>query len=360
MREIAALYREAGMHAYGPVALIMMAALAGAAGCAPAFRANLDTRYAENVVWPSPPEKPRIAYLWSLYSFAPKGDSIENYLEHMGGAADAGELPYMLKPFGIFAGPNNMLYIVDQGIPRVSIVNLKTQEILHLGYEGIGRLQMPIAVALDNSGRIYVTDSETATVNIFGPSGKFSGYLGEKDFFRRPTGIVVENATQRIYVLDTAEHKVNVFDASGTFRFSFGKRGSNNGEFNYPTHIAAGKDGRIYITDAMNFRIQIFGRDGNFLAVFGKQGDEYYDIDKPKGIAVDTHGHIYLVDTMQDMVKIFDDQGRLLLFFGAQGNAPGTFSMPAGISIDDRNTIYIADTYNHRIQAFKLIEEKAL
>ncbi len=359
MRKMAALCRKEGINAYAPVAFIAMAALAGAAGCAPAFRANLDARYAGEFVWPSPPEKPRISYLWSLYSFAPKGDSIESYLDQMGGTADAGELPYMLKPYGIVAGPKDMLYIVDQGVPRVSIINLKTQEILHLGYEGIGRLQMPIAVAADSRGRIYVTDSEAATVNIFEQSGKFSGYLGEKGFFKRPTGIVVENNTQQIYVLDTAEHKVHVFDALGTYRFSFGKRGSGDGEFNYPTHIAAGNDGRIYVTDAMNFRVQIFGRDGSFMTVFGKQGDTYYDIDKPKGIAVDTLGHIYLVDTMQDMIKIFDDQGRLLLFFGGQGKGPGSFSMPTGISIDDHNTIYIADTYNHRIQAFKLIEEKS-
>lgn len=349
-------YRQAGV--YVPMAIIMMGALVGAAGCAPAFKANLDARYTEKFVWPAPPEKPRIAYLWSLYSFVPEGDSVEAYLDHLGGPVDAVELPYMLKPYGIFAGQNNMLYIVDQGIPRVTIVNLKTYGIVHIGYEGIGRLQMPIAAAVDRGGRVYVTDSETATVNIFEASGQFAGYLGEKDYFKRPTGIVVENTTQRIYILDTADHKVHVFDTSGNFLFSFGKRGSNNGEFNYPTHIAAGNDGKIYITDAMNFRIQIFDRDGNFLTVFGKQGDEYYDIDKPKGIAVDTHGHIYLVDAMQDMVKIFDYSGRQLLFWGRQGNAPGSFSMPAGISIDNSNTIYVADTYNRRIQAFKLIEEK--
>lgn len=350
-------YKQSGISSYAPIAVIMMAALSGTMGCAPAFRANLDTRYAGEFVWPPPPEKPRITYLWSLYSFAPQGENIAEYIEHEGSTEAFADLPYMLKPYGIHA-MNNKLYIVDQGIPRVSVIDLKTQELLHFGFEGIGQLRMPIAIAVDNRGRMFVTDSEAATVNIYEPSGTFSGYLGEKGFFKRPTGIVIEQATQRVYVLDSTEHRVQVFDASGAYRSGFGQRGSGNGEFNYPTHIAAGTNGRIYISDAMNFRIQIFDKDGNFISTFGKQGDAYDEIDKPKGIAVDTFGHIYLVDTMQDMIKIFDDRGDLLLFFGGQGVAPGTFSMPTGISIDERNTIYVADTYNHKIQAFKLIEEK--
>lgn len=358
MGNMADTCRRNNISSYAPIVVIIMAALTGTMGCAPAFRANLDTRYAGEFVWPPPPEKPRITYLWSLYSFAAQGEGITDYITQEGGAGGFVDLPYMLKPYGIHAA-NDKLYIVDQGIPRVSVIDLKTQELLHFGFEDIGRLQMPIAIAVDNRGRMFVTDSEAATVNIYEPSGAFSGHLGDKGFFRRPTGIVVEQTTQRVYILDTAEHKVQVFDAdSGAYRFSFGQRGSGNGEFNYPTHIASGADGRIYINDAMNFRIQIFDRDGRFIFAFGKQGDAYDDIDKPKGIAVDTFGHIYLVDTMQDMIKIFNDKGDLLLFFGGQGVAPGTFSMPTGISIDDHNRIYVADTYNHKIQAFKLIEEK--
>ena len=357
MKMMFGIYRERHLNRYAPAILLVMAAIAGVSGCSLPAKAQIDYRYSGQFVWPGPPEKPRVQYLWSLYSFVPEGGNISEYINQDEGGSDLGDLPYMLKPFGVYAGKNGNLYIVDQGIPRVSVINLKTREIIHLGFDGIGKLLMPIGIAVDRTGRMYVTDSEAARVKIFDPSGTFSGYLGGEEFFRRPTGIAIDENTGRIIVLDTVEHKAHVFDAAGSLLFSFGKRGNGDGEFNYPTHIAVGRDGRIYVNDAMNFRIQIFDRDGKFITVFGKLGDAYGDIEKAKGIAVDTFGHIYVVDTMQEMIKIFDDKGQLLLFFGGQGRAPGMFSMPAGISIDDQNTIFIADMYNQKIQVFKLIEE---
>ncbi len=340
-----------------PGALLAMAALSGVSACAPAHRANLDVQLAGQLVWPAPPEKPRISYLWSLYSFAPEGRDLSGYLGADGQAEQDGELPIMLKPYGVTVDARDNLFVVDQGIPRVSRVNMQSREVMHFGYDGIGKLLMPIAVAVDAAGSIYVTDSEAGAVNIYAPSGSFAGHLGDEGLLKRPTGIAIDRNSGRIYVLDTAEHKTLVFDRSGKHLFDFGKRGSADGEFNYPTHIAIGPDGRVYINDAMNFRVQLFTPDGAFIRTFGNHGDTYADIDKAKGIAVDTLGHIYLVDAMQDMVKIFDDQGRLLLFFGENGKTPGRFSLPSGIAIDGQNRIYVADTYNLRVQAFRLIEE---
>ena len=46
-----------------------------------------------------------------------------------------------------------------------------------------------------------------------------------------------------------------VFDLSGRKLFSFGKQGSENGEFNYPTHIAIDSADNLYIMDTLNFRV---------------------------------------------------------------------------------------------------------
>jgi len=215
---------------------------------------------------------------------------------------------------------------------------------------------MPICVTADDTGRIYVSDSEAGLVNIYTPDGDFAGYLGGKGVMQRPTGIVFEKISRRIFVVDTAAHDIHVFDTEGNREFSFGKRGSGDGELNYPTFIAAGSDGKIYVTDAMNFRVQVFDNRGNYVSQFGKPGDSYADFNRPKGIAADSFGNVYVVDNAADMVKIFNSGGELLLFFGENGRLPGQFVMPAGIFIDSKNRIYVADTYNMRIQVFQLLK----
>lgn len=326
--------------------------------CAPVLNANIDYTLSGEIKWPGPPEKPRIQYLWSLYSFVPDEDLTGFLVGSAEDLSDPSSAPYLVRPYGLFVDEKERLSIVDQGASRATVVDMKTKSVMHFGYDGYGQLYSPIAIAVDNQGNMYVTDSEMGSVNRYDQTGKFLGYIGKKGDFKRPTGIAIEKSSGRLYVVDTAEHRCHVFDTAGKELFRFGGRGIGDGEFNYPTYIATGYDGTIYVSDSLNFRIQIFDTDGRFLAKFGRQGDTYADLEQPKGVAVDRYGHIYVVDSAQDMVKIFDRDGRLLLFFGENGRDPGKLLMPSGIFIDGRDRIYISDTYNMRIQAFEFIGER--
>jgi hypothetical protein len=48
--------------------------------CSPAFRANIDDSLSGRLVWPGPPEEPRIQYVWTIYSFVPEGDHMDSQL----------------------------------------------------------------------------------------------------------------------------------------------------------------------------------------------------------------------------------------------------------------------------------------
>lgn len=326
-------------------------------GCMPPIKAGIDDSLAGKLIWPASPEKPRIEYLWSLYAFLPEGEILSDYLSDQ--PADFGgisSVPYMLRPVGLCVDEHERLYIVDQGVPRVTVVDLKTKDVTHFGSVGEGRLFLPVGVVTDISGHVYVTDSEAGKVNRYTADGSFAGLLGGEGFFRRPTGIAFERKSGRLFIADTWTHQIQVFSREGTHLFHFGARGQGDAEFNYPTHVAAGHDGQIYVTDSLNFRVQVFDSDGKFLRKFGRQGDTYADMESPKGVAADTLGNVYVADALQDMIKISDTEGRLLLFFGEKGRSEGRFLMPSGIFIDKRNRIFVADTYNMRIQVFRLLE----
>lgn len=339
--------------------LLPLAVCLFGSGCTTAVRAQVDDALAGKLVWPSPPETPRIEYLWSLYAFLPEGEKESRELyEELDAAGDRALMPYLLRPNSLAADASGRLFILDQAVPRLSVVDLKTMKAVHFGTEGEGRLLMPVAVAVDVKENVYVTESEFPKVNRYAADGRFTGVLGTDGLFKRPTGIACDNRSGRVFVVDTGAQDIKVLDSTGRHLFSFGRRGDGDGEFNYPTHIAADQNGKLYVTDALNFRVQIFDQDGRFLGKFGKHGDTYADLDRPKGTAADTFGNIYVTDAAQDMVKIFDSSGKLLLFFGETGRLPGNFIMPLGISIDNQNNIYIADTYNMRVQAFRLIRER--
>ena len=130
-----------------------------------------------------------------------------------------------------------------------------------------------------------------------------------------------------------------------------GKRGTGDGEFNFPTELRLnGPD--LVVVDAMNFRVQVLDRSGNFRYAIGKIGDSVGGMFRPKGIGFDSEGHLYVVDGLWSLVQVFNQEGQLLYYFGQKGNRPGAFLLPTGLRIDDNDRIYIVDSFNRRVQVF--------
>jgi len=309
------------------------------------------------IYWPLPPEKPKIKWVgWIRGEIDVKETGTgEQLLKTIVGEKEGGIL--LGKPYGVHASKGR-LYVSDTGAGRVAVFDLKAKKAFYIGNEGLGMLKRPIGVVTDKDDNIYVTDTSEDRAIVYNSNGKYLHAIGDKKQFGRPVGIAVNDRLGRVYVVDTKRHHVQVFTKGGKFLFEFGKRGTGDGEFNFPTNIFIGKNGRIYITDSMNFRVQIFNPDGKFITKFGEIGDIPGKFARPKGIAVDSDGHIYVVDAAFNNVQIFNEKGQLLLFFGEMGAGPGKFWLPAGMYIDKNDKIYVADQYNRRIDIFQYLGEK--
>ncbi|KAF0146382.1 MAG: NHL repeat-containing protein [Nitrospirae bacterium] len=324
--------------------------------CAPVYKANIDYAMSEGILWPGQPEKPRIKYLWSLYSLAPRMSFVD-FLAGGGDPTDPKASRALVMPYSVYF-EGERLYVADSGAMRATVINIKTMEVLQLGISGKGELGFPVGIVADKAGNIYVSDSDLNKIFVYDKDGKFTGNLSEVKFVR-PAGLAYDKDKDLIYVVDALDHKVyGISPANGSVRLIIGKRGDGDGEFNYPTHITVDKDGRIWVTDTLNFRIQGFDRQGKFSSKFGSAGDSYDKFALPKGVAADSEGNIYVVDSSKDTVKIFNGDGRLLLPFGEEGGDRGMFWLPAGIFIDKDDKIYIADTYNRRVQVFQFLGGK--
>lgn len=334
-----------------PVRTFLLLGITLLAGCAP--------RTAEkpvDLVWPNPPEPPRIKYIRSFSRADEFGTSgTKAWLEALFGEELSGT---MAKPYGVATDKEGRVYVTDSGQGAVWVFDEKNNKVSFLGISGQAKLQQPIGIAIDDRGIVFVSDVSLRRVYGLDHEGNLLVAIGKKDELANPSGLAVDNASKRLYVSDPRSHKIRVYNTGeGKFLFEFGKRGAKEGELNFPTNLFI-RDGKLYITDTGNFRIQIFDLEGKFLKKFGATGDSPGQFARPKGVAVDSEGHVYVVDAAFDNFQIFDDEGRLYLFVGAAGHRPGYFWLPAGIHIDEKDRIYIVDSYNRRVQVFQYLGVK--
>jgi sugar lactone lactonase YvrE len=215
---------------------------------------------------------------------------------------------------------------------------------------------LPSPVGLAACGKtLLISDSSRAQVFAFAGGDKGARALKTDAVLRQPTGLACDRAGGSVFLSDTAAHQVlrlHLSAAGLALEKTFGRRGADIGEFNFPTYLWWGGEGRLYVSDALNFRVQTFDIDGRPLGQFGRMGDGSGDAARQKGVATDSHGHVYVVDSLFHAFQIFDSSGDFLLGVGARGGDPGEFWLPTGIFID-RDVIYVADSYNSRVQVFR-------
>ncbi|MDC4225134.1 MAG: 6-bladed beta-propeller [Candidatus Manganitrophus sp.] len=305
------------------------------------------------LIWPAPPETPRIKFLASIDSSedVEKKGWGERIKAALFGDASGAKL---VKPYGVFATPQGRIYVADSGWRKILVFDTLQGRFSMIGVDGPGALAAPMGVAVDKTGRVYVTDTVLRKCLVYDQEGRFLLSIGDLNRLERPVGVAVSDASKQVYIADTRKHQIFVYDFEGNFLFEFGKRGAEDGEFNFPANLFVDAAGKVYVTD-LNFRVQIFDASGKFLSKFGNVGSGFGQFSLPKGIGVDSQGHIYVVDSRFNNVQIFNPEGQLLLFFGEFGSQEGQLWLPAGLSIDDQDRIYIADQYNHRINIFQYI-----
>lgn len=310
-----------------------------------------------NLVWPVPPDKPRIKYVGAIYGAGDVEPAKKaGFLDRLAGIEKNDIKPGFVKPYGIATDSKGRIYVTDSGQGLVFVLDTKSKKVSYLGRTPQLRLMVPIGITVDSKDRVWVADPVGQHVVAFDGEGNVVMTLGRTGELVNPTDVVLDEARQRAYVVDSKQHKVVVYNPeTGALIGQFGKRGDQPGEFNFPTNIALDRQGRIYVTDTMNCRVQIFTPEYSLVETLGQQGMKRGDFLKPKGIALDSYGNLYVVDSDFDNFQVFDQKNRLLMFLGSGGQVPGTFWLPAGIYIDRNNTIYVADQSNQRIQIFQLL-----
>ena len=313
------------------------------------------------VVWPDPPDPPRIRFVQAIR----QSDDLDTSgwasvrRSIFGGSND----PALAQPMGLaVSADGKRVYVADLSLGAVLVADLDRRSMkVFASDEPMGK---PFNVALDKDENVYVSDELGGVVRVFSRKGEKLLVVGQNQL-ERPTGVAVDAERRLLYVADSSKrqsenHRVRVFDFGGKWlRDLGGGKGDGDGQWHFPTYIAVEpKSGNVFVSDTMNFRIQVFDPQGKFVRKYGENGDAPGMFARLKGLAFDSHGNLYAVDGDHSNVQLFNSQFQPLMFFGGYARKLEYFDIPSGIAIDPlKNRIYVCNEYVSRINVYDLIEQ---
>ncbi len=273
---------------------------------------------------------------------------------------------------GVAVDSKDRVYLVCRRDPRVMVYEPDGTFVMSWGEDVFTERTHGIGIGPDDS--IYIADDGDHTVRKFTPDGKqllvigTSGQPSDTGYdgatvgsiakggppFNRPTDVSIA-PNGDIYVADGyGNARVHRFSADGQLIQSWGEPGKGPGQFHLPHGIWVDKDGTVLLADRENDRIQFFTPDGQYIK-------EWNHLQRPTGIWIDKDGLIYVSELwwrvgqssfwsgkinydQPGRVSVLDKDGNILLrWASANRAAPGMFVAPHCIAVDSKGDMYVGE-----------------
>ena len=186
----------------------------------------------ERYFWPPPPDVARIEWL-KVYS---SQLDIEKTPSQRFWAAIAGDDPQrsLSKPIEVKSVPElDKFFVSDIGKSAIVVFDLAGHAMRTLDVpEGAPPLQLPLSIAVDREGAIYVLERRSSSILVFDRSEKYRRTIRLKSVsVTSPTAMIVDKRKSQIYVSDAATRKITVTDLQGTYIRNVGVIGEGDGQF---------------------------------------------------------------------------------------------------------------------------------
>ena len=260
------------------------------------------------------------------------------------------------NPWGVAINQRGKILVTEHSGNRVSIFSSTGQKVRSFGKQGNfrGQFSGPCGIAIDDNQNILVVDNGNHRIQKFSSDGRFIAAVGTCGSgqlqFNSPADIKINPRSKRIYIADQLNHRIQVLQPDLSFFSSFGSQGSGPGQLYHPNDIAFDSANNVYVTDYSNNRVQVFTEKGEYLRQIGKQGTGQGELIGAAMITIDSEDRVFV--TSNHRVSVFTSYGIYVTFFGSEGNGPQQFSSPRGIALDKVGMLYVCDYSNNRVQIF--------
>jgi sugar lactone lactonase YvrE len=298
-------------------------------------------------------------------------------------------------PYGIAVDRNGNVYVGDvnnRTIRKIStagsvttLAGLANSAGWSDGTGAAARFYFPSAIAVDDSGNLYVADQESHTIRKITPGGVVTTLAGTPQSsgaadgtgsaarFDSPGGVAVD-AAGNVFVADSNNHTIRrmtpagvVTTIAGAARIAGRLDGTGvNARFNVPVGIAFDAQGRLAVADFGNRTIRLVTMEGVVTTLAGNVSSPggadgvgtSARFALPGALASDTAGNLYVADESEHTIRKIAPDALVTTLAGKEseeGAADGAgvaarFRYPAGSAIDSTGNLYIADSRNHTIR----------
>jgi sugar lactone lactonase YvrE len=243
----------------------------------------------------------------------------------------------------------------------------------------------PFGLTVDGSGNVFVTDTANDTIRKVTPGGVVSTVAGtplmagsangtgSAALFSIPIGIAVDG-NGNLYVSEQGNQTIRMITPAGvvtTLAGTAGSPGSADGtgaaaRFDLPAGLVLDGSGNLYVADATNAEIRKVAPGGVVTTIAGAaqsggssdgtgSAAHFYF---PVGIGIDSSNNLYVADANNDLIRKVTPAGVVTTLAGTPaifGNTDGTgpsalFNNPEGLAVDSLGNVYVGDTANCTIR----------
>ncbi|MFI5351554.1 MAG: choice-of-anchor D domain-containing protein [Candidatus Binatales bacterium] len=261
-----------------------------------------------------------------------------------------------LSPVAIALDGSGNIYVTDSGPtvgPAVTVYPAGSKGNVAPSFTIVGSdtgLYGPSAIALDGNGNIYVGNTGSlgnGTVTVY-PRLALTAVIGSfNTALVAPAGVALDSSGN-IYVtcdaasIDSSEDTVTVYPA--------GSNGSGtpiatiSGGLSTPVGITLDGSGNIYVANQGKDTVTVYSPlSAGGLQVATIQGDTS-GLNAPTGIALDGGGNIYVTNEATDTVTVYpaESSGNAVPIATIAGSNTG-LGYPSGVAIDGAGNIYVAN-----------------
>jgi len=205
-------------------------------------------------------------------------------------------------------------------------------------------------IALDKEGNLIIPDSINHQIRKVTPDGIYTTIAGNgsSDFtgdggpatkaaFAVPLAVALDDAGN-IYVADSTNNRIRKIDTNGivtTFAGNGEHKDTGDGGpaidagIRSMTDLAFSPSGELYIVEAGSHRIRKIKKDGTITTVAGTGYQGYYGdggpgekamLKTPSGIAFDSKGNVYISDLGNNRIRKLDTNGIISTLAGTGGS----------------------------------------
>ena len=236
------------------------------------------------------------------------------------------------------------------------VFGIQFTSIQHL-YDITFDMNEPSDVAVSKNGQIYIVDGVNNRVVVSNNRGEVQFTFGKKGSgngeMMFPLGIDVDNEGN-VYLADSGNHRIQVFDPFGKYKSQL-RIPSHEGVPSDPTDLTVNESkNRIFVVDNDNHYILAYTLDTfELIDTYGSPGMEKREFRYPFLISTDKNDYLFIVDVINTRLQVLNSDGKFVQFIGGWGVEKGEFFRPKGVAVDSSNRVYVSDGYMGVIQIFK-------